>query len=56
MPAAGCSSYIDCILCHGFVAGAYRDGLLKDESKWDYVRKGICCVCCESNINSLLYR
>ncbi|KAM4084160.1 hypothetical protein ACB094_08G111200 [Castanea mollissima] len=38
------------------ILGACRDGLLKDESKWDYVRKGICCVCCESNINSLLYR
>ncbi|KAF7805654.1 E3 ubiquitin-protein ligase NEURL1B [Senna tora] len=27
-----------------------------DKSKWDYVRKGLCCICCESNIDSLLYR
>ncbi|GMY15921.1 protein neuralized [Fagus crenata] len=38
------------------ILGGCRDGLLKDESKWDYVRKGICCICCESNIDSLLYR
>ncbi|XP_019448797.1 PREDICTED: uncharacterized protein LOC109351692 isoform X2 [Lupinus angustifolius] len=27
-----------------------------DESKWECVRKGICCICCESSIDSLLYR
>ncbi|KAI4334316.1 hypothetical protein L6164_019027 [Bauhinia variegata] len=27
-----------------------------DKSKWDCVRKGLCCICCESNIDSLLYR
>ncbi|XP_012838002.1 PREDICTED: uncharacterized protein LOC105958548 isoform X1 [Erythranthe guttata] len=27
-----------------------------DESKWDYVRRGICCLCCHDNIDSLLYR
>ncbi|RZB76421.1 hypothetical protein D0Y65_034751 [Glycine soja] len=27
-----------------------------DKSKWECVRKGLCCICCESNINSLLYR
>ncbi|KAL1323554.1 hypothetical protein HN51_033854 [Arachis hypogaea] len=27
-----------------------------DESKWECVRKGLCCICCESNIDSLLYR
>ncbi|XP_019185934.1 PREDICTED: uncharacterized protein LOC109180568 isoform X2 [Ipomoea nil] len=29
---------------------------LNDVSKWDKVRKGICCLCCNSNIDSLLYR
>ncbi|XP_061353456.1 uncharacterized protein LOC133298219 [Gastrolobium bilobum] len=27
-----------------------------DKSKWECVRKGLCCICCESNIDSLLYR
>lgn len=36
--------------------GVSSDGLLKDQPHWDYVRKGICCICCDCNIDSLLYR
>ncbi|KAM3201960.1 hypothetical protein P3L10_029584 [Capsicum annuum] len=32
------------------------NALLNDEPKWDKVRKGICCLCCKNNIDSLLYR
>ncbi|CAI9104948.1 OLC1v1003748C1 [Oldenlandia corymbosa var. corymbosa] len=28
----------------------------QDESNWEYARKGICCMCHEHNIDSLLYR
>lgn len=30
--------------------------LPKDNFKWDSVRKGICCICSNTNIDSLLYR
>ncbi|XVF69039.1 hypothetical protein PTKIN_Ptkin11bG0049400 [Pterospermum kingtungense] len=36
--------------------GIIDDSLPNDASSWDNVRKGICCICCESNIDSLLYR
>ncbi|KDP43949.1 hypothetical protein JCGZ_05416 [Jatropha curcas] len=32
------------------------NGLPEDRAKWDHVRKGICSICCSSNIDSLLYR
>ncbi|CAN8247184.1 unnamed protein product [Cochlearia groenlandica] len=37
-------------------SGPSKDTERSYESKWEYVRKGICCICCESNIDSLLYR
>ncbi|GMI81702.1 hypothetical protein like AT2G27950 [Hibiscus trionum] len=36
--------------------GMIDDNLPKDVSNWENVRKGICCICCEGNIDSLLYR
>ncbi|XP_022729077.1 uncharacterized protein LOC111284599 [Durio zibethinus] len=36
--------------------GMIDDNLPKDASNWDNVRKGICCICSEGNIDSLLYR
>ncbi|KAL3828518.1 hypothetical protein ACJIZ3_017320 [Penstemon smallii] len=35
---------------------APKGSTLFDESKWDQVKKGICCLCSSSNIDSLLYR
>ncbi|XP_073291841.1 uncharacterized protein [Primulina huaijiensis] len=37
-------------------ADSWESNMLHHESKWDFVRKGICCLCRESNIDSLLYR
>ncbi|GAB2274692.1 hypothetical protein Dimus_009462 [Dionaea muscipula] len=36
--------------------GPFLDPLLKDGSNWDYVRKGVCCLCCKGKVDSLLYR
>lgn len=37
-------------------AGVSKRIPLHDESRWDCVRKGICCLCHECNIDTLLYR
>ncbi|XP_062119147.1 uncharacterized protein LOC133832884 [Humulus lupulus] len=39
-------------LCEGEGEG----GLAEDDTKWDHVRKGMCCICSNTNIDSLLYR
>ncbi|GAB2234783.1 hypothetical protein Droror1_Dr00004048 [Drosera rotundifolia] len=37
-------------------SGPAQDTLLEQGSNLDYVRKGVCCLCCEGTIDSLLYR
>jgi len=39
-----------------FILGIHECDSPDDNSKWECVRKGLCCICCESNIDSLLYR
>ncbi|KAK6144311.1 hypothetical protein DH2020_021131 [Rehmannia glutinosa] len=38
-----------------FSRDASEDNRPCDESQWDHVRKGICCLCRDSKIDSLLY-
>ncbi|KAH6791813.1 hypothetical protein C2S52_002290 [Perilla frutescens var. hirtella] len=35
---------------------ASKDTRFHDESRWDHVKRGICCLCQHSKIDSLLYR
>ncbi|KAJ8750320.1 hypothetical protein K2173_014235 [Erythroxylum novogranatense] len=38
------------------LSGICDNNLADDSSKWHYVRKGLCCICGDSSIDSLLYR
>ncbi|KAI4386089.1 hypothetical protein MLD38_004054 [Melastoma candidum] len=36
--------------------GTHDHGFKEQETNWDHVKKGLCCICSENNIDSLLYR
>lgn len=61
------STFVLCFLCvisltmeitfsFCFFTDSSEDCRIHDESQWDHVRRGICCLCQDSKIDSLLYR